>query len=443
MKPMTSFPSINRRVLLSTLALLPALQPRTATAQRTKPAAGSAFSFAVYGDARSMMYLPYKSDQKDEAIKLMVDMFELVLPGKVAEEVVRKVVKLTYDPLTDELVQIVMPFDTKSEVTTLTLDKGWVTEASVEDVKLLPGVRRTMFRLQGGEWVAREIVNDVKSGRAKFVLNTGDMVWWGKQGRTVSDSPYWKLVYEDLKQLPAPDRQMRAAGLPGRVFPAVGNHEVWDDSDVEGLLGAFPYLKKFGISDKRLIYKFDFNGARFIFLWTGKYDYRSPSSWDATRPAYEAQMKELKQWLDEAKARGTRKVFISFHAPAFARSGMGPIPEPQNPHKIIASYAKDLDIVVFNGHVHTTELYEVEGVKYLLLGGGGAEQDPILPGRTSIKVPADYPPDFYWKGQPPKEEYNYVLVDVEPGQKTKFTVNRFRPWAAKPFERVEVFGPAE
>jgi hypothetical protein len=26
----------------------------------------------------------------------------------------------------------------------------------VEDVKLLPGVRRTMFRLQGGEWVARK-----------------------------------------------------------------------------------------------------------------------------------------------------------------------------------------------------------------------------------------------------------------------------------------------
>jgi len=150
-------------------------------------------------------------------------------------------------------------------------------------------------------------------------------------------------------------------------------------------------------------------------------------------------MTELMQWLDEAKAAGTRKVFISFHAPAFCRSGMGPIPEPQNPHKVIASYAKDLDIVVFNGHVHTTELYEVDGVKYLLLGGGGAEQDPILPGRTNIKVPADYPPDLYWKGEPPKEEYNYVLVDVQPGQRTKFTVNRFRPWSAEPFATVDLF----
>ena len=78
-----------------------------------------------------------------------------------------------------------------------------------------------------------------------------------------------------LKQLPAPDDQMRAAGLPGRVFPAVGNHEVWDDSDVEGLLSSFPYLRKFGVSDKQLTYKFDYNGARFIFLWTGPYDYRA------------------------------------------------------------------------------------------------------------------------------------------------------------------------
>src|SRR5262249_25623459 len=288
MEPIAISSGINRRVLLSSLALLPTLWPRTVAAQQAKQGGSLAFSFAVYGDSRSMMYLPYKSDQREEAIKLMVDMFELVLPEKVAEDVVRRDVRLTYDTATNELVQIVMPFDTKSEVTTLKLDKGWVTEASVEDVKLLPGVHQTMFRLHGGEWVAREIVKDVKRGRAKFVLTAGDMVWWGKQGPTPSENPYWKLVYEGvLKQLPAPDQQMRAARLPGRIFPAVGNHEVWDDSDVQGLLQAFPYLKQFGVSDKRLIYKFDLNGARFIFLWTGKYDYRSPSSWDAafTRPS--------------------------------------------------------------------------------------------------------------------------------------------------------------
>ena len=90
------------------------------------------------------------------------------MPDKVAEEVVKKDVKMIFDPATKELIQIVMLFMTKSEVMTLTVDKGWVTEASVEDAKLLPGVHRTMFRLQGGDRVAREIVRDVNAGRAEF-----------------------------------------------------------------------------------------------------------------------------------------------------------------------------------------------------------------------------------------------------------------------------------
>jgi hypothetical protein len=74
-----------------------------------------------------------------------------------------------------------------------------------------------------------------------------------------------------------------------------------------------------------------------------------------------------------------------------------------------------------------------------LLLGGGAEQYPILPGRTHIKVPEGYPLDLYWKGASPKEEYNYVLVDVQPGKPTKFTLTRFRPWSAVPFATVELF----
>jgi hypothetical protein len=367
-------------------------------------------------------------------------MFGLVMPDKVAEEVVRRDVKLIFDPATKELIQIIMPFESKSEVMTLTVDKCWVTEASVEDVKLLPGVHRTMFRLQGGEWVAREIVRDVNAGRAEFVVSSGDVIWWGNQGLTVSDSPYWKRVNDTmLKQLPPPDSEMLAAGLEGRWFIGVGNHEVWGDPNIEGVLSAVPYLKKLGVTPERLIYTYDFKGVRFVFLWSGKYDYRSPSLWDADRPKYAEQMQQMQEWLDEAKANGIRKTFITFHYPVFCRSGLGPIPASDNPYKLIASYAKDMEIVVFNGHVHTTEMYDVDGVKYLMLGGGGAEQDPILPGRTSIKVPADYPPDLYWKGEPPKEEYNYVLVDVEPGQKTKFTLNRFRPWSAEPFATVELF----
>ena len=427
-----------RHLLLA--VLLGQVLMHAAIAQNAKSSVNSGFSFDVYGDSRSMMYLPYKHEQEAQARNLMRELFEFALGQKVADAVVQKYVKLIYDPSTKELVQVVMPFMTASEVATLKIDKGWVTEASVEDVKLLPGVSRTMFRLQGGDWVAREVVRDVRSGNAKFVVNGGDLVWWGKQGDRPSDNPYWKLVNEKvLRQLPPPDKELRAAGLDGRVFPAVGNHEVWEDSDVEGLLAAFPYLKKLGVSDKRLIYKFDFAGARFIFLWTGKYDTREPTAWSATRPAFEEQMKQLQAWMDEAKANGTKNVFITFHAPAYCRSGFGPIPEDQNPHKTIASYAKDLDIVVFNAHVHTTEIFEVDGVKYFVLGGGGAEQDPTLPGRTHFKVPDGYPLDHYWNGESPKEDYNYLHVEVIPGKPTRFTLNRFRPWSAEPFATVELF----
>src|SRR5229473_8590510 len=106
-------------ILLAFVAVL-VLPSFTATAQQMSGAADKGFSFAVYGDSRSMMYLPYKQDQEAEARQLMVDMFELVLPAKVSQAVVDKNVKLTYDPSNKELMQMEMPFMTSSEVATLT-----------------------------------------------------------------------------------------------------------------------------------------------------------------------------------------------------------------------------------------------------------------------------------------------------------------------------------
>jgi hypothetical protein len=63
----------------------------------------------------------------------------------------------------------------------------------------------------------------------------------GNQGLTVEDSPYWKRVNDTmLKQLPPPDDGMRAAELDGRWFIGVGNHEVWGDPKIEGVLSAVP-----------------------------------------------------------------------------------------------------------------------------------------------------------------------------------------------------------
>ena len=83
-------------VLFAFIALFPLPAGPAAAAEESTAAKKSAsgFSFAVYGDSRSMMYLPYNSDQKEDATNAMDDMFELVLPQKVAAGVVQKDVKL-------------------------------------------------------------------------------------------------------------------------------------------------------------------------------------------------------------------------------------------------------------------------------------------------------------------------------------------------------------
>src|SRR4249919_606940 len=112
-------PSMAISVVVSTfLAWVPA------TAQQVTSASGSqaerGFSFAALGDSRPMMYLPVKDGQPD-LVKLFVEMFGLVMPEKIAEEVVKKDVKMIFDPATKELIRIVMPFMSRSEVMTLTV----------------------------------------------------------------------------------------------------------------------------------------------------------------------------------------------------------------------------------------------------------------------------------------------------------------------------------
>src|SRR5262245_47317859 len=85
---------LDRRALLSGAAMLPALpsfllaNTQSAAAQQ----ANSGLSFAVYGDSRPMMYLPSK-DGRPDLTQLFVEMFGLVMPEKVAEEVVKRDVK--------------------------------------------------------------------------------------------------------------------------------------------------------------------------------------------------------------------------------------------------------------------------------------------------------------------------------------------------------------
>jgi hypothetical protein len=63
-----------------------------------------------------------------------------------------------------------------------------------------------IYRNYGGDWVGRSVANEVESGAAKFIVNAGDFVWWGVQGRTIHDSSYLKHMNRlVLSRRPAPD----------------------------------------------------------------------------------------------------------------------------------------------------------------------------------------------------------------------------------------------
>src|SRR5262245_65605290 len=122
--------NLNRRKVVGALAAVPAFPSLFAlfditTAQaQTQTLASDGFSFAAYGDSRPMMYLPSKEGNPD-LNQLFVEMFGLVMPEKIAEEVVKRDVKVTFDPVKQELIQVVMPFGSETEFMKLTDETGW------------------------------------------------------------------------------------------------------------------------------------------------------------------------------------------------------------------------------------------------------------------------------------------------------------------------------
>lgn len=284
----------------------------------------------------------------------------------------------------------------------------------------------------GQSWVYESVVNAVSaSGSEGFILHTGDIAYNGYYGTDPATSIYWRDFKERLlDRLP----KGAPAGLYGRFFPAVGNHETWLDADMRGLLTTVPYLTRLDVSSDRHIYFFDYSGSRFIFLDTGAYppkDDWSPGS----KPSFDGQMAELRQRLRDAQDKKIEHVFIALHKPPFCGAGHGHLFSAHNPHPYLVPFATDpsrpLDITVFSGHVHSTEMYFKDKIRYLVLGGGGADQvyrvnpcdtsDPYCQGER------------YWHGESRRMEYNYLTIAVNNAD-IAFKLYRWRPGSATPYQ---------
>jgi hypothetical protein len=378
------------------------------------------FSFCVFGDSRGELILPGGENNLKAIMKVLKQRY----PGA------SRAFEVEFDPLTGLISRVYLGRKNESSLVTLHYQEG-VPYLVTQTWK---GQRRVLMRRSGMLWVFRRVLDELQKGAqdpskgASLCLHTGDLVLWMGQGRELPENPYWQEVYDlFLSLIPPPDEKL---GLPSRIWPAVGNHETWEDEELKGFLSAFPQLASLGFSSLKRDYSFFYNGCRFIFLDSGGYD-QGMGRWNSDYPPFEEQMKDLRKWLEQAKSEAALQVFVIYHKPSYCDSEGALVPD-QNPCKILETYGDELNITVFNGHVHTTEAFLINKVRYLVLGAGGAMQVLSVSPRSGLK-------ELYWKGKPRVEEYNYAKVMVE-GRNLKILLHRFRPGQVeKPMEMIELY----
>lgn len=165
-----------------------------------------------------------------------------------------------------------------------------------------------------------------------FVLHTGDLVALG------SAIPYWETFFEVEQEL--------VARAP--LFPALGNHEHNHPR----------YFDYFYLPGNERWYTFDYGNACFICLQVDGIADFSPQS-------------EQYAWLEERLAANTQPwLFVYFHIPPYSSSSdalEGDVRRTLTP--LFEQYRVD---VVFAGHHHNYERNEVNGITYIVTGGGGA-----------------------------------------------------------------------
>jgi 3',5'-cyclic AMP phosphodiesterase CpdA len=259
--------------------------------------------------------------------------------------------------------------------------------------------------------IARQaLVQKIAEEKPDVLLITGDLP---HQGGEANDYAVYQQETEPW----------RKAGI--RVFPALGNHELYDPRDrnacnscLENWWNAFPELRG------RRWYSIRFGEAYIITL---------DSTLELTAGAVQSrwlarQLKELPE--------GVRYVFISLHHPPITDSVPGMESHDARPNeqalaRQLEAAAKQMraKIVVIAGHIHNYERFRRRGVDYLVSGGGGATPYRVL--RTFRDL---YPHNFF-------PNYHYVKF-ARDGDKLKATTYRLDGDSFSPVDRFTVDGKA-
>lgn len=228
-----------------------------------------------------------------------------------------------------------------------------------------PGVRK---------WLAQKVAEE----KPDILLLTGDMPFHG------SDPADWKIYSEET----AAWTQQRL-----RIYPTIGNHERLPDPQRggENYFAAYPQI------EHHSWYSVQLGNLYLITLDTSTLLNRG---WEQ-RIWLESQLAHLPAAVDF--------VFFLFHVPLVSdlqTAFMLNIPDASMldlRHELEASAARSrAKFVIFNGHIHNYERFDMNGIMHVISGGGGARPYPIfIRGDQDLYHARTYP------------NFNYVVISLQ------------------------------
>jgi len=179
--------------------------------------------------------------------------------------------------------------------------------------------------------VHSEVIHAILSARPKLAIQTGDLV---------ADGSKWPL-WEEYLTVAGP----LLAEVP--VYPVPGNHE--GESSY--------YYRLFGPGGERHAYSFDYGGCHFLGI-------------DGERSYLRSDM----QWIrrDLATHRNARFTVVFLHYPPYTAQ-KGRIQNARYLRTQLVPVLRYFGVdLVLAGHDHNYQHYVVDGVHYVVTGGGGA-----------------------------------------------------------------------
>jgi 3',5'-cyclic AMP phosphodiesterase CpdA len=185
-----------------------------------------------------------------------------------------------------------------------------------------------------GHNVHKRLMEGMAAIEPVAVFHTGDLV---KNGRKAAN---WVTFNNIVSRLPSTTS----------IYPALGNHEY----------GSKLYFDNFELPGNERWYSVDdISGFNFVVLDTG-----------SNLAAGSTQLQWLQSELSSSVS-STDYTVVMFHYPLFTTGKHGP-DEKGIAGDLVPLFEQYGVDAVFNGHDHNYERFTVNGIRYIVTGGGGA-----------------------------------------------------------------------